>query len=80
METRKEERDGVKNKGVFYLEKLEAAFKECGEDAQSGIFRTHFKQTVQTLRLLVGVEKKVQPLGEAQRVEMPALRRASRRR
>ena len=63
----------LRNAGVFYMEKLELAFKECGEDDISILFRQHFKQTIQSLALLANVSKSVQPLEDRIKVVMPAL-------
>ena len=63
----------IKNERVFYMQKLEMAFKECGEDEQSILFRQHFKQTIQTLSMLSNISESVRPFTEAQRVALPPL-------
>ena len=68
----------LKNQGVFYMHKLELSFKECGDDEESGLFRNHFKSTIQSLSLLANVGKTVGPFDEKQRVSMPPLRHPGR--
>lgn len=67
----------LQNHGVFYMHKLELSFKECGEDEESGLFRNHFKNTIQSLSLLSNVSKTVGPFNEKQKVSMPPLKKLS---
>lgn len=66
------------NQGVYYMEKLERCFKEVEDDLESGLFRQHFKQTIENLSVLSKLSKTIEPFDERSLIQMPPLKDPSR--
>lgn len=60
------------------MEKLEKCFKEVDDDMESGLFRQHFKQTIENLSVLAKLGKTVEPFDDRHFIQMPPLKDPSK--
>lgn len=63
----------LRYKNIFYMQKLEIAFKSYSNDNISVLYRKHFKQCVQSLGLLRKIAKSKNPIPKEKLVELAPL-------